>query len=76
MRDIAEVDSASALEIVDDYCRAEGIGTVELQVVEDNQAAQAFYRRVGFMRLNRIVMAREVAPRGGRGAGAGLVDKN
>ena len=65
-----------ALEIVDDYCRAEGIGAVELQVVEDNEAAQAFYRKVGFTRLNRIVMAREVAPRGGRGAGAGLVDKN
>ena len=63
-----------ALEVVDDYCRSQGIGTVELQVIEDNEEAQAFYRKIGFTRLNRIVMAREVGQRGGRGASSGLVE--
>ena len=75
MKNIAGVEWASALEVVDDYCRSQGIGTVELQVVEDNGDAQAFYRRIGFTRLNRIVMAREVGRRGGRGASAGLLEE-
>ena len=56
-----------ALAIVDDYCRSAGIATVELQVVEDNREAQAFYRKIGFTRLNRIVMTRAVKTRPGRG---------
>lgn len=63
-----------ALEVVDDYCRSRGIGTIELQVLEDNKDAQAFYRKIGFTRLNRIVMARAVDGRGGRGARVGLVE--
>jgi len=61
--------------VVDDYCRSQGIGTVELQVVEHNEDAQAFYRKIGFTRLNRVEMTREVGRRGGRGAGAGLVEE-
>jgi ribosomal protein S18 acetylase RimI-like enzyme len=49
-----------ALAIVDEYCRSMGIATVELQVVEDNREAQTFYRKIGFTRLNRIVMMRAV----------------
>jgi ribosomal protein S18 acetylase RimI-like enzyme len=64
-----------ALNVVDEHCRSQGIGTVELQVVEDNHDAQAFYRKIGFTRLNRIVMAREVDRRGGRGGRAGLVEE-
>ena len=64
-----------ALEVVDQHCRSRGIGTVELQVVEDNQDARAFYRKIGFKRLNRIVMAREVGRRGSRGARAGLLER-
>ena len=49
-----------ALDIVDDYCRKHGIGTIELQVERANTGAQTFYRRLGFTRHNRIVMTREV----------------
>ncbi len=52
-----------ALDAVDDHCRAHRIGTVELQVEENNIAAQEFYRRVGFKRLSRIVMTRDVRQR-------------
>lgn len=49
-----------ALEVVDDYCRQRGIRVVELQVEVDNSSAQAFYRRIGFRKLSRIVMMREI----------------
>lgn len=49
-----------ALDVVDDYCRARGIGAVELQVETDNTAAQAFYRKIGFKQLNRVVMTRDI----------------
>jgi ribosomal protein S18 acetylase RimI-like enzyme len=62
-----------ALEMVDEYCQSVGIATVELQVVEDNQEAQAFYRKIGFTRLNRIVMTRAVKTRAGRGRASRLV---
>jgi len=47
---------------IDDYCRAQKIGTIELQVDQRNRAAQSFYRKLGFARLSRIVMSREVRP--------------
>lgn len=50
----------NALELVDDYCRSAGIRTVELQVEEHNKNAQAFYRKLGFRRLTRIVMSRDL----------------
>ena len=43
------------------YCRSRGVETIELQVGEGNEAAQEFYRRLGFERLSRLVMAREVS---------------
>jgi ribosomal protein S18 acetylase RimI-like enzyme len=52
-----------ALDVVDDYCRARGIGMIELQVEMANVEAQAFYRRIGFKQLTRVVMTREVHPR-------------
>jgi GNAT superfamily N-acetyltransferase len=48
------------LEVVDAYCLAHGIGTVELQVEMDNTAACAFYKRSGFKQLSRVVMSRKV----------------
>jgi ribosomal protein S18 acetylase RimI-like enzyme len=45
---------------IEEYCRVRKIGAIELQVEEHNRAAQAFYRKVGFVRLSRIVMSREV----------------
>ena len=54
-----------ALDIVDAYCRTKGIGTVELQIENDNLEAQAFYRRLGFKQLARVVMTREVRSRRG-----------
>jgi ribosomal protein S18 acetylase RimI-like enzyme len=50
----------NALELVDDYCRSAGIRTVELQVEEHNKSAQAFYRKLGFRKLRRIVMSRDL----------------
>jgi ribosomal protein S18 acetylase RimI-like enzyme len=52
-----------ALELVYDYCRSAGIRTVELQVEEHNKTAQAFYRKLGFRTLTRIVMSRDVRQR-------------
>jgi ribosomal protein S18 acetylase RimI-like enzyme len=45
---------------MEDYCRAKKIRAIELQVEKRNHAAQAFYRKIGFVRLSRIVMSREV----------------
>lgn len=50
-----------ALAAVDDYCRERGICTVELQVTGENVEALAFYRRIGFQQLPRVVMTREVS---------------
>lgn len=49
-----------ALALVYDHCRLAKIGTVELQVKEGNRDAQAFYRRLGFRTLPRIIMSREM----------------
>ncbi len=49
-----------ALDVVDDYCRSREIDTVELQVTAENKQAQAFYRRIGFEQLSRVVMTRDV----------------
>ncbi len=57
------------LALVSAYCRSKGIGTIELQAEEDNEEAQAFYRRLGFERLSRIVMSRKV-PKGQVGDGS------
>ena len=49
------------LATVDDYCRSAGIRSIELQVIRGNREAEAFYRKHGFSRLARIIMAREMA---------------
>lgn len=51
---------ALLLATVDDYCRSAGIRSMELQVIHGNRAAEAFYRRHGFKRLARNLMAREL----------------
>jgi len=45
-----------ALDCVEDYCRARKISAIELQVEHENKAAQRFYRKLGFHRLSRMVM--------------------
>ena len=65
-----------ALAKIDDYCRTQSITTLELQVVEHNREAQEFYRRIGFKRLDRIVMTRAVKMRGVRGKGPRLVEES
>ncbi len=47
-----------ALDCVGEYCRGIGISAIELQVEHDNQAAQAFYHKLGFKRLSRLVMGK------------------
>jgi ribosomal protein S18 acetylase RimI-like enzyme len=42
------------------YCRSAGIHSVELQVEEDNKAAQKFYLKLGFRKLSRLVMSHDV----------------
>jgi ribosomal protein S18 acetylase RimI-like enzyme len=49
-----------AVDCVIEYCRARGIAAIELQVEHENKAAQAFYRRLGFRRLSRIVMGKDL----------------
>ena len=51
---------AQMIAAVREFCRAERIGTIELQVTRENRAAQAFYRALGFKTWNRIVMSIEV----------------
>ncbi|HTW89128.1 MAG TPA: GNAT family N-acetyltransferase [Candidatus Binataceae bacterium] len=51
---------AIMLATVDDYCRLAGIRSMELQVIHGNRAAEAFYRKHGFRRLERTIMAREL----------------
>jgi ribosomal protein S18 acetylase RimI-like enzyme len=49
-----------ALDCVGEYCRNIGISAIELQVEHDNKAAQAFYRKLGFKRLTRLVMGKDL----------------
>jgi ribosomal protein S18 acetylase RimI-like enzyme len=49
-----------ALALVGAHCRVAGIHTVELQVEEDNEDAQKFYLKLGFRKLSRTVMSRDV----------------
>ena len=51
----------TALDRVSEYCRARGISAIELQVEKENKEAQAFYRKLGFRKLPRIVMAKELS---------------
>ena len=46
------------LEFLERFCRAKGIKALELQVGRTNQAAQAFYRRLGFHAHDRIPMSK------------------
>ncbi len=48
------------IEAVRDFCRRDGIGALEVQVNRHNDAAQAFYRALGFEALDRIVMSLEI----------------
>jgi diamine N-acetyltransferase len=57
-----------ALDAVDDYCRNRGIVTVELQVTSENTEAVAFYRRIGFEQLSRVVMTRDIRPKNSFGS--------
>lgn len=50
----------ASLDCVGDYCRARKISAIELQVEHDNRAAQKFYRKLGFRRVSRIVMGKEL----------------
>jgi GNAT superfamily N-acetyltransferase len=50
---------ARMIEAVRDFCRRE-VGALELQVNRHNDAAQDFYRALGFEALDRIVMSLEV----------------
>lgn len=47
-----------AIDCVEEYCRSRGISAIELQVEHENNAAQVFYRKLGFQRLTRIVMGK------------------
>jgi GNAT superfamily N-acetyltransferase len=49
-----------ALDCVEEYCRRRGVSAIELQVEQDNKAAHAFYRNLGFKVLTRIVMGKNL----------------
>ena len=48
------------LATVEEHCRAAGIGSIELQVIASNRGAPGFYRKHGFRRLPRSIMARDL----------------
>jgi GNAT superfamily N-acetyltransferase len=48
-----------ALAIVCNYCRSAGIGAVELQVEEHNEAARDFYLHCGFRKLPRMILSKD-----------------
>ena len=50
-----------ALDCVEEYCRARGISAIELQVEHENKAAAGFYRKLGFQKLSRIVMGKDLS---------------
>jgi ribosomal protein S18 acetylase RimI-like enzyme len=50
----------ATLDCVAEYCRARGISAIELQVAHENKAAQGFYRKLGFHKLSRIVMGKDL----------------
>jgi ribosomal protein S18 acetylase RimI-like enzyme len=54
---------ATAMATVEEYCRSRGISAIELQVERQNKAAQAFYRKLGFERLTRLVMGKSLGTR-------------
>jgi ribosomal protein S18 acetylase RimI-like enzyme len=49
-----------ALDCVEAYCCSRGISAIELQVEHRNKAAQKFYRKLGFRKLSRIVMGKDL----------------
>ena len=49
-----------ALDAVAQYCRGRKISAIELQVEHHNKAARAFYRKLGFRQLSRIVMGKRL----------------
>ena len=49
-----------ALALVQAHCRSARIQTIELQVEEDNSDAWEFYLKLGFRKLSRTVMSRDV----------------
>ena len=51
---------ARMMKAVCAFCGREGIGVLELQVNRSNEAAQTFYRALGFQALDRIVMSFDV----------------
>lgn len=51
---------ALAMDAVSNYCRARGIAAIELQVTDKNKAARSFYRTLGFRKLSRVVMAKDL----------------
>jgi GNAT superfamily N-acetyltransferase len=50
-----------AIGLIGAHCRSRGIGSMELQIVHGNQAAERFYRKMGFRKLDRGIMARELS---------------
>ncbi|MBF6571559.1 MAG: GNAT family N-acetyltransferase [Candidatus Binataceae bacterium] len=52
---------ARAIGVIDAHCRSRGIGSMELQIVHGNRIAERFYRKIGFRKLDRGIMARELS---------------
>jgi len=48
------------LAYIEHFCRASGIQALELQVEQNNVAAQAFYESIGFHAHDRIPMSKRI----------------
>ncbi len=42
------------MDIAEEWGRRQSLSLVSLETAEDNQRAQAFYKKRGYIRLNRI----------------------
>jgi len=51
---------AATLAFVTDECRGLGLKALELQVEEGNLPAQALYRKLGFARLSRLPLSKQL----------------
>jgi len=49
------------LKRIEEFCRANGVRALELQVERDNSEAQALYRKFGFEAADRIPLSKRLA---------------
>jgi ribosomal protein S18 acetylase RimI-like enzyme len=52
---------AATFKFLEDFCYTHGVHALELQVEQENIAAQSFYQKLGFQKHDRIPMSKWIA---------------